>query len=103
MQEYKGYWISANPRFLMRGDDGWQSCGSVCQVAPSMLTTEIVRFECVLTFADQVAAKNHGLDVAKKWVVEKGESFKLGGRRGIGQTPCPCESKDQETLNLTRR
>ena len=71
--------------------DGWFSCGTVCDVEPSKRTIDIVRFECARTFADQAAAVNHGLEVARKWVDENAESFRQSSRRWIGRTPCPCK------------
>ena len=81
----------------------WYARGDVYEIKPSGLTVEIVRFECSRIFGDERAAENHGLEVATKWVDEMAESFKESGKGWIGRTPCPCESKDQETLNLTRR
>jgi hypothetical protein len=52
--------------FECLGGDNWESCGTVSQIEPSKRAREIVRFECSRTFADLVAAKNHGLEVARK-------------------------------------
>ena len=75
----------------MRTADGWTTRATVCVVEASKRTIEIVRFECSRTFADQAAAVNHGLNVAKQWVDENVESFKQSGRRWVGRTPCPCD------------
>ena len=85
------YWISSSPRPVCGQGDGWFSCGTVCEVEPSKRTIDIVRFECARTFADQAAAVNHGLEVARKWVDENAESFRQSSRRWIGRTPCPCK------------
>jgi hypothetical protein len=78
--------------FECLGGDNWESCGTVSQIELSKRAREIVRFECSRTFADQVAAKNHDLEVARKWVDENAESFKQSNRCWIGRTPCPCDS-----------
>jgi hypothetical protein len=69
MVKYKDYWIFGPAQIVHPNSPAWRSQGTVFEETPQGSIVLIKRLEGAI-FESKQAAKDHGLEISKKWVDE---------------------------------